>query len=612
MAVLVAIRGPSAGKRYSLSHECVLGRSFNSDVYVGDLNVSRRHARILLVDEGAHDVEDLGSGNGTFVNDRQVTRYRLRPNDVIRIGGSSFRYEPDVEPSRWGPEVLTVVADAVTSHSGELRLSPTGDQLGKVSQQSTLDSDVEGRALKMLEAMYAVADAIGTELDLDKLLEKILAHLFDVFAQAERGFVLLVNAATGQLVPEAVKQRGNRAAASGLKFSQTLVDQLLERGHGMIRGNTIPPNQAQTRPARPPPPPGVDDGFITENSTFSLDEAAPSGSTPDTPSATQLLPVPKIGAPLICRGQVLGTLHLEGSAAGRAFSQEDLALLSAIARQAAVGIANARAGQALLVQQRLEADLRLARKIQESFLPQKLPQVPGLQFEAHYVPALHVGGDFYDIIGLGPTRIGILVGDISGKGVSAALLMAKLTSDIRLLSRSFARPSDVLTEANRMLMESGQDAMFATVLYIVLDLERRTFTVANAGHQPPLVCSRRFSGISELDDCTAVALGVVPDTVYPQEVYQLVPGDVVLLYTDGINEAMNRHGQEYGMQRLRLAAANGAAEPAIVLQRVVADVRRFVGSAAQSDDQTLVAFGLTAAAVDHTTGPIPTTTPRSA
>jgi sigma-B regulation protein RsbU (phosphoserine phosphatase) len=119
--------------------------------------------------------------------------------------------------------------------------------------------------------------------------------------------------------------------------------------------------------------------------------------------------------------------------------------------------------------------------------------------------------------------------------------------------------------------------------------------VANAGHQPPLVCSRRFSGISELDDATAVALGVLPEMSYPEEVYELVAGDVVLLYTDGINEAMNRQGTDYGMGRLRKAVTSGPADPAQVVERVVADVRRFVGNTPQSDDQTLVAFGVTVA-----------------
>ena len=186
-----------------------------------------------------------------------------------------------------------------------------------------------------------------------------------------------------------------------------------------------------------------------------------------------------------------------------------------------------------------------------------------------------------------------MVSDISGKGISAALLMAKVTTDIRLLSRMYVTRAEVMTKANKLLLEAGQDGMFATVLYMVIDIKDQTFTVANAGHQPPMVASARFEGVAELDDATAVALGVVPGMEYPQKVYRLIPEDAVLLYTDGINEAMNRQTQEYGIDRLRTCVGNGPADPARLLRRVLADIRRFVGGAPQSDDQTLVVFGLT-------------------
>ena len=575
----MAIGGPSDGKRYELAQECSLGRSFNSDIYIGDLNVSRRHARINFTQSG-YQIEDLGSGNGTFVNEAKVNRRVLSHTDVVRIGGSAFRFEEELAPG-WGEEVQTVIADLTSGAlANELGIdahivtrdgaTPEGLDPGsglisiQPAEPVKLSQEEEHRRLtKMLEAMYAVADAIATELDLDRLLNKILDHLFDVFPQAERGFVLMLNSETGQLVPEAVRQRSS-GSTDGLRFSQTIVDQVMTKGQGIIRGTTQGYRPA-TRPARPAVP---------------------------NPPPTSDLPTPKIGAPLTCRGESLGTLHLEGRPDGSPFSADDLALLSAIARQAAMALANARAGQALLIQQRLEADLQLARKIQQSFLPQRLPEVASVAFEAHYLPAHHVGGDFYDVIQLSPARIGVLMGDISGKGVSAALLMAKVSSDIRQLALAGGSPAEILSQANRLLMDSGNDAMFATALYLMLDLDSKTFTVANAGHQPPMVCSIRFEGISELDDATAVALGVVPDMEYPQEVYELVPGDVIVLYTDGINEAMNRQGQEYGMQRLRQALVAGPVEPKHCVQRVIRDARRFVGGAAQSDDQTVVALGL--------------------
>ena len=426
---------------------------------------------------------------------------------------------------------------------------------------------------RMLEAMYAVADAIAEEMDLPKLLEAILDHLFNVFPQSERGFVLLVNPKSGQLIPEAVKQR-RQGFGGGLQFSQTIVRDVMDGGHGIIRGDTYPPlSQGAGQEALkglPTPPSG-------------LPEKLPQAKSKE----------PKIGAPLTCRGESLGTITLEAATDSKSFSKEDLDLLSAIARQAAMAIANARTGKAMVARERMDADLVLAREIQKSFLPHKLPRFRELEVGTHYESALQVGGDFYDIIKLGPSRLGIVVGDISGKGVSAALLMAKMISDIRLLSVYHQSPAKILTLANTALHETGQDGMFATVLYVMLDLGHGTYTLSNAGHNPPVIVSNRFEGTCELEDATSVALGIIDGMEYEEKTFQLVPGDCVLLYTDGINEAMSREREEYGMERLRAAAANGPPGPRNLVQRLVADVSRFVRGAEQSDDQTLVCFGLT-------------------
>ena len=608
MPILLSLDGPNAGKKYLLTRDSVIGRSYESDIYLSDLNVSRSHARILVKDS-TYILEDMGSGNGTYVNDTLVKRqHTLEDQDVVRVGGSSFRFQEAAKKKAWFPEVLTVVADSSEAQAiVEEKLkpgrkqdrSPDEERDAAVLCTAEIDGDVIRSALaslgeddaeedlekteprtreetksnagaeRMLEAMYAVADAIAQEVEQDKLLVKILDHLFDVFPQAERGFVLLVNEKTGQLVPEAVKQL--QGSSGGLQFSQTIVRDVMDGGEGIIRGATIPPISREASRE-----------ILTELPT-GLPERKPVASSRE----------PKIGTPLTCRGESLGTITLEGAEGSKAFSKEDLDLLSAIGRQAAMAIANSRAGQALIVQNRLESDLTLAREIQKSFLPRKLPRFPDLKVGAHYEAAFQVGGDFYDIIKLGPTRLGIVVGDISGKGVSAALMMAKMITDIRLLSHYHQSPGKVLTLANDSLQETGQPGMFCTVLYILLDLGQCSYTMANAGHQPPLIASRRFEGICELDDATAVALGIIDDVEYPEKTYKLIPGDSVLLYTDGINEAMSPRKEEYGMDRLRKVLANGPTDPEHTVARVVADVHRFVRGAPQSDDQTVVAFGLT-------------------
>lgn len=588
MGSLVVIRGPGLGQRYPLHDELVVGRSFNSDVYVGDLNVSRRHARIVCDPAGQFFVEDLGSGNGTFINGALVRQRSLRLNDVLRIGGSEFRFESTRGP-RASQQVVSVLGDVSEITQGGISEGKPGS-VPQLNGKPTVLEELSGqRHERLLRAMYRIADVIAAELHLDNLLEKVLQHLLEVFSHAERGVVLILDSESRQLVPSAFKERHERSKGGAeVGYSHTLVEELIESDDGMIRAKTLLPDLSPKRVVDRPSPfssTGGEDAFTESISRFRLEEL--------DLGKDERRQLPRMGAPLVCRGETLGTLHLEGTPSGQAFSPDDLSLLVAIARQVAVALANARASAEILHRQRMDADLDLARQIQRSFLPQQFPEVADLRFHTHYVPAQSVGGDFYDIVPLDADRIGILVGDISGKGVSAALLMARLTSDLRVLMRSHGEPAEVLSAANTALLEYGQDGMFATVVYILLDLSRRVFTIANAGHQPPLVCGARFEGVSELDEATSVALGVAPSMTYDQIVYQLVPGDIVLLYTDGINEAIDQNGDEYGVPRLRRAISRSSAEVTAVVEDLVADLNDFVGGVPRSDDRTIVAFGLT-------------------
>ena len=301
---------------------------------------------------------------------------------------------------------------------------------------------------------------------------------------------------------------------------------------------------------------------------------------------------PKMGAPLICRDEALGTIHLEAKPTP---SPSRPKIWAALGHRPP-----GRAGHRQRPRRPGAVDPAAhgGRPAPGPADPAQLPAAaglrdPGLKFDTHYVPALKVGGDFYDLIQLDPSHVGVLVGDISGKGISAALLMAKVTTDIRLLSRMYVTPAEVMTEANKLAARSGAGRH---VRHRALHGDRHRGADLHGGQRwPPATDGgqRRFEGVAELDDATAVALGVVPGMEYPQKVYRLMPEDAVLLYTDGINEAMNRQTQEYGMDRLRACVGNGPADPARLLRRVLADIRRFVGGAPQSDDQTLVVFGLT-------------------
>jgi sigma-B regulation protein RsbU (phosphoserine phosphatase) len=297
-----------------------------------------------------------------------------------------------------------------------------------------------------------------------------------------------------------------------------------------------------------------------------------------------------IAVPLKVGERITGVAQVINRLDDRPFDADDLDLFLALCSMAAIAIENARMHRSLMEKQRLVKDLEFARTIQESFLPQKTPEVSGYAFSSHYTPAQEVGGDFYDFIPLDRDRIGIAVGDVSGKGVPAALFMARLGSDLRTLAFTETGAASVLTRLNEVLAERSRRGMFATLLYLELDVKRGTATMVNAGHLPPVV-KRADKRVEKLAGAGGPPLGIVPGMRFGQETVTLGPGDIVVLYTDGIIEAMNGKEELYGPERFETVVSRAPDDPAAVQSAVLDSVNRFTGLTPQHDDLTLVCFG---------------------
>ena len=221
----------------------------------------------------------------------------------------------------------------------------------------------------------------------------------------------------------------------------------------------------------------------------------------------------RMGAPLIYHGSHYGVVYVESSA--QVFHQEDVDLLQAIATQAGLAIHAARVASQLTRRANLERDLRVARQIQRSLLPPHVPQVVGLDFAVHYEPAYQIGGDFYDFIWHDPAHLGLAVGDVAGKAISAALYMARLTSELRSRAAIARTPARLLRRVNQEIAQLGDDGMFATLVYCIYDLEDRTLTFTNAGHCIPLL--RRGTNVYPLqaERAHTPPLGVLPELEAP-------------------------------------------------------------------------------------------------
>ncbi|HSB33284.1 MAG TPA: PP2C family protein-serine/threonine phosphatase, partial [Nitrospirota bacterium] len=275
---------------------------------------------------------------------------------------------------------------------------------------------------------------------------------------------------------------------------------------------------------------------------------------------------------------------------GKPFDQDDLELFIALSGMAAIALENAKMHRSLMEKQRLVKDMEFARTVQESFLPQKPPEVQSYSFSSHYTPALEVGGDFFDFVRLGKTRTGIVIGDVSGKGVPAALYMAKLGSDMRTLAFTERKPAEALVKLNDLLAERSRRGMFATLLYMELDSASGTLEISNAGHLPPII-KRHDGSLNKLATAGGAPLGMVPGMKFGQETAQLGRGDTVILYTDGIVESMNAKEELYGYGRFEALIRKSPSDPDALKTAIIGDVNRFTGLSAQHDDMTLVCFG---------------------
>ncbi len=265
----------------------------------------------------------------------------------------------------------------------------------------------------------------------------------------------------------------------------------------------------------------------------------------------------------------------------------------AVAGQAAISLENARLHDSMLARAGLERDLKLAHQVQMSFLPKKPPQLAGYDFFAHYESAQEVGGDYYDFIPLPGPRLGIAVGDVAGKGVPAALLMAKVSSDARFCMLTEKGPAEFIYRLNELMQEAGLLDRFVTLSAALLDPATHRITFVNAGHMPPLIFRAANGSLEEgtSRDAAGFPLGVADGIPYEAVTLDLNPGDCVALFTDGVTEAKNKQDAEFQLASTRAALLDGPPRPIDMGQRLVAAVKQHALGCKQHDDITIVCFG---------------------
>jgi serine phosphatase RsbU (regulator of sigma subunit)/pSer/pThr/pTyr-binding forkhead associated (FHA) protein len=564
MAILKRATGEPAGQLIELKHEVtVIGRSPECHIVLDPNGVSRRHAEIRKVGNAFY-VADLNSRNKTLVNNTEVRPgqdHQLRTGDRINICDVEFIYYP-VPPKEKEPKPP---GDVMVVTEGEGFEDPNMHTLD-ASRSSTLASQV--RPEVKLKAIMEIARNLSTELRIDAVAPKILDSLMELFPQAERLFLVLVDPETQRLIRKAFKYRPSRRGP----FT-----------------TTIPEDEVPMSISR-----SLVNHVLGQKKAVLSQDAGNDRNLPTSASIADLKIRSVMCVPLLTPdGTALGILQLDTSDR-RQFLQDDLDVLATVASQAAFAIQNASLHESLLERERIERDLKLAEQVQKRFLPQSVPKVPGFEFFAHYHPAFEVGGDYYDFVPLPFNRWAVALGDVSGKGVAAALMMAKFSGDTRYCILTENSPGAAATELNSLLCAAGIEEKFITLSLSVLDLERRKLTLSSAGHLPVMV--RRADGrVEEIgEDIAGFPLGIIPDSDYGQAEIALSPGDVVVVYSDGVTDPRNLREEIYHTRdnpRLTRRLAESSGGPEAVGRSILQDIREFSAGHFQVDDITLVCFG---------------------
>lgn len=555
MATLKVIAGETAGRSYELVDEqTVLGRHALCQVVLPTRVVSRQHARILR-QNAAYFLEDLQSLNGTMLNDRAVEgRVRLQHGDRIRISNIEMVFcerEGDLPDT--------------TQHS--LQDTPRRDatQAAPATIVTSLDlrqqrSEVASQA--KLSALLEISRDLGSSLDLNDVLPRILDGLFRIFPQADRGYVLLADA-QGRLEPCAIKDRRDDAGESITisPLSTNIAQRVLAEGQAILSAD------------------------VTTDQRFDMRD-----SVLEVP-VRSLLCAPLIGP----SHKPLGVIHIETERADAQFGEQDLEVLASVAMLAGQAVELARSHAALLELDRRQRDLAIARQVQLHFLPKTRPNVPGYEFFNYYHAADGVAGDYFDYINLPDQRLAIVLGDVAGKGMPAALLMARFCSDVRYCLAGTRDLGEAVNRLNRTLAQQALEDRFITFVLCVLDPASHALHVVNAGHTPPLL---RPAGNQPLKPLGAAGvgppLGIDLSHRYEPTTVSLAAGDVVVCYTDGVSDAMNAKETFYGTQAIQQVVAGNHPTPADLGKALLQDVRQFMGQQQQTDDICLLCFGRTA------------------
>ena len=524
------------------------GEEAGNHLPLDDPRISRQCAAIISDSKGCL-LEDLGYRRGIFVNGTKVERHFLVNGDVITFGLDQS-YEIVFHSSKSGKSI-------------ESMLTIIGGITGR---------DVPSSGLGKLNLLLEATSLLHSELPLETVLGTMLDHAIGI-TQADRGLLLEAENSGGLRIRLARGKGSVDLPTKGIAPSQTALRQAIAQRSSVITedlGNADVALQAAQS--------------IVEQSLRAI-------------AAIPLYPVSRVSsadsATQPTQGHLLGILYLD-SQRSTAFSKLDRQILNALAVEAASILDNARLVERERQRQRLEQELNIAREIQQALLPRGFRDFPYFAVTGLHTPCHAVGGDYFDVFPLGDDRTAIVVADVSGKGLGAALLTTMLQGAFSGMTPG-TDPVQVLNNLNRFLCEHPEVGRYATLFFSILDRNGQIIFV-NAGHPSPLIL--RMGEVTELLTEGSFPVGLIPEASFTAKTACLLPGDTLVLFSDGVTEAMDPEEQLFGVSRLRETLTGQHDVPLEELQKkVLKSVETFTRGASQADDITVLLLRYRAAAL---------------
>jgi phosphoserine phosphatase RsbU/P len=539
---LVISNPEEAPKRVELTQDTLsLGRSADNDLaYPDDPWLSRYHLCFERKTNGWF-VRDCESRNGTVLNAKTLREpKRLRHGDRLYAGNLTIEVRekpPQKQVITFVPEERdksTREATVVTSLDNVLRKTGASGQQARGG--STLNT------ARVVQALIRAGQELASHRPLEDVFSVILTLALSA-VQAERGVILTLE--KGELILRSSKGEGFAVSTA------------------------------------------VRDRVLREKCSLMVTDAQVDSSLREQRSIVLHRVRSMMAVPLQTREEVIGLLYVDNGAVIRPFSKEDLDLLTVMANVAAIRIEHARLAEIEQAEKLIQLELQQASEIQQSLLPAQAPERPGYDVAGYNLPCQAVGGDYYDFLNYRDDRLGLVVGDVAGKGLPAAIMMSSLQARVHMLCETGPDPAEAVTILNRTLAERCPAGRFITLVYALLDPQSGAVAYSNAGHNYPILV--RANGDVEQLRRGALVLGIQPEVAYELSEIALEPGDMLALYSDGVTEARRATGEEFGERGLTEFLTDRRAHPCAELVNALAQhVRQWCGQPSFHDDFTVV------------------------